>query len=217
MADGQHLRIRLAGYYWYKIRLRLGAMITAGLGLIIMPWRLYNDLGAYIFTWLIGYSALLGPIAGIMLCDYFVLRRTRLDRDALYDPSGPYKGVNHRAMIALTNQGEQMPLTAGRLAELAEVPRSYLSKILATLVRTGIVASSRGVNGGFRLGRHAAEIILFEIVEPFERPGAFDSCLIQNSKPCSDECACSAHDAWRDLSREVHRFLRSTTLESLAG
>lgn len=85
-----------------RISFKTGAMITAGIGLVIMPWRLYNDLGNYIFVWLIGYSALLGPIAGIMLCDYFVLRRTRLDRDALYDPNGPYKGVNHRAMIALT-------------------------------------------------------------------------------------------------------------------
>jgi len=84
-----------------RISFRTGALITAVIGLVIMPWRLYNDLSAYIFTWLIGYSALLGPIAGIMLCDYFVLRRTRLDREALYDPRGVYRGVNHRAIIAL--------------------------------------------------------------------------------------------------------------------
>ncbi len=85
-----------------KISFRTGALITCTIGLVIMPWRLYNDLGAYIFTWLIGYSALLGPIAGVMLCDYFVLRRTRLDAKALYDPDGEYKGVNHRAMIAMS-------------------------------------------------------------------------------------------------------------------
>lgn len=85
----------------HRIGFRTGALITAGIGLVIMPWRLYNDLGAYIFTWLIGYSALLGPIAGIMLCDYFILRRTRLDRDALYDAKGVYKGVHWRAMVAL--------------------------------------------------------------------------------------------------------------------
>ncbi len=84
-----------------KINFRKGALLTCGIGLVIMPWRLYNDLGAYIFTWLIGYSALLGPIAGVMLCDYFLLRKTRLNRDALYDAAGEYKGINHRAMIAL--------------------------------------------------------------------------------------------------------------------
>jgi len=84
-----------------KISFRTGALITAGIGLVIMPWRLYNDLSAYIFTWLIGYSALLGPIAGVMLCDYFVLRRTRLDRDALYDPTGAYAGVHTPGVVAL--------------------------------------------------------------------------------------------------------------------
>ena len=85
-----------------RISFRTGAIITCLIGVIIMPWKLYNDLGAYIFTWLIGYSALLGPVAGVMLCDYFVLRRTRLDPDALYNPDGPYRGVNHLAMIAMT-------------------------------------------------------------------------------------------------------------------
>src|SRR5690606_31659356 len=55
----------------------------------------------YIFTWLIGYSALLGPIAGIMIADYFILRRTRLDTPALYDERGPYRGVNWIAVGTL--------------------------------------------------------------------------------------------------------------------
>jgi NCS1 family nucleobase:cation symporter-1 len=76
-----------------KISFRTGAIITCIIGIVIMPWRLYNDLGGYIFTWLIGYSALLGPIAGIMICDYFFVRKTRLDSDALYDSKGEYSGV----------------------------------------------------------------------------------------------------------------------------
>ena len=84
-----------------SISFRTGAMITCVIGVLIMPWRLFNDLGAYIFTWLIGYSALLGPIAGIMLTDYFVIRRTRLDRDSLYDRQGIYPAVNWIAISAL--------------------------------------------------------------------------------------------------------------------
>jgi len=83
------------------IGFRGGALITCLIGVAIMPWRLMTDLSEYIFTWLIGYSALLGPIAGIMLCDYFIIRRTRLDADALYDPSGEYGGINWAAMVAL--------------------------------------------------------------------------------------------------------------------
>jgi NCS1 family nucleobase:cation symporter-1 len=84
-----------------RISFKMGGVITCLLGVVMMPWRLYNDLGSYIFTWLIGYSALLGPIAGIMLCDYFIIRRTRLDVQALFDPAGPYRGVNGRAIAAL--------------------------------------------------------------------------------------------------------------------
>ncbi|MBZ0172710.1 MAG: NCS1 family nucleobase:cation symporter-1, partial [Phycisphaerales bacterium] len=84
-----------------RIGFRAGGLITCVIGVVIMPWRLMEDLGAYVFTWLIGYSALLGPIAGIMIADYFVLRRTRLDVDALYDPEGKHAGVNWRAVGAL--------------------------------------------------------------------------------------------------------------------
>lgn len=83
------------------ISFRTGGLITAVIGVLIMPWYLYNDLSAYIFTWLIGYSALLGPIAGIMLCDYYIVRRQRLDAAALYDPEGPFAGIRWRAVITL--------------------------------------------------------------------------------------------------------------------
>lgn len=87
-----------------RISFRTGGLITAVVGVLMMPWYVYTNLGAYIFTWLIGYSALLGPIAGIMLCDYYVIRRGRLDVGALYDPRGAYSyggGVNARAVTAL--------------------------------------------------------------------------------------------------------------------
>ncbi|MDP3772749.1 MAG: NCS1 family nucleobase:cation symporter-1 [Gemmatimonadales bacterium] len=87
-----------------RISFKAGAMITAVIGMVMMPWKLYNDAAAYIFTWLIGYGALLGPVAGIMIADYFILRRSRLDVDALYRRGGAYeytRGVNWIAMLAL--------------------------------------------------------------------------------------------------------------------
>jgi len=83
---------------------RLGAMITAGIGVVICPWKLIESTGGYIFTWLIGYSALLGPIGGIVIVDYFLVRRTKLDLEGLYRLDGPYRyerGVNLVAVIAL--------------------------------------------------------------------------------------------------------------------
>lgn len=81
-----------------------GGLITALLGIAMMPWKLMASMGAYIFTWLIGYSGLMGAIAGILICDYWVLRRQRLDLAALFDPKGRYSygnGFNWRAIIAL--------------------------------------------------------------------------------------------------------------------
>src|SRR6266568_5248119 len=87
----------------HKITFQQGAMITAVIGIVMMPWRLYNDAAAYIFTWLIGYGALLGPVAGIMIADYFVLRRGILAVDDLYRRGGVYeyrRGVNWVAIGA---------------------------------------------------------------------------------------------------------------------
>ncbi|MEZ5485924.1 MAG: cytosine permease, partial [Lysobacteraceae bacterium] len=87
-----------------KISFRMGGYITAGIGIAIFPWKLLESTGAYIFTWLIGYSALLGPIAGIMLADYYLIRRTELDRDSLFRHDGAYRykgGWNPAALIAL--------------------------------------------------------------------------------------------------------------------
>lgn len=87
-----------------RISFRTGGLITAVIGILMMPWYLYTNLSAYIFTWLIGYSALLGPIAGIMLCDYYLIRRKQLHVEALYDERGEYSysnGFNWRAIVAM--------------------------------------------------------------------------------------------------------------------
>jgi NCS1 family nucleobase:cation symporter-1 len=87
----------------HRISFKQGAMITAVIGIVMMPWRLYNDAAAYIFTWLIGYGALLGPVAGIMIADYFVLRRGILAVEDLYRRGGVYeysRGVNWIAIAA---------------------------------------------------------------------------------------------------------------------
>ena len=87
----------------HKITFKRGAMITAVIGIVMMPWRLYNDAAAYIFTWLIGYGALLGPIAGIMIADYFAVRGGQLVVNDLYRRHGVYEyrfGINWIAVGA---------------------------------------------------------------------------------------------------------------------
>ena len=81
-----------------------GGLITAVIGVLMMPWKLMSSMGAYIFTWLIGYSGLMGAIAGILICDYWILRNQRLILVDLFRVKGSYtysNGVNWRAIITL--------------------------------------------------------------------------------------------------------------------
>jgi len=95
--DFSNLNPRLISYV-------TGGLITAIVGILMMPWKVMASMGAYIFTWLIGYSGLMGAIAGILISDYWVIRKQHLDLEGLFDPDGPYSygsGFNWRAIVAL--------------------------------------------------------------------------------------------------------------------
>ena len=85
-----------------KIDFKLGGYITGVIGILIFPWKLIADPQGYIFRWLIAYSALLGSLAGIMICDYYLVRKTKINVAGLFDPAGEYKGWNAPAWIAFT-------------------------------------------------------------------------------------------------------------------
>jgi nucleobase:cation symporter-1, NCS1 family len=81
-----------------------GGLITAVLGIAMLPWKLYADAAAYIFTWLIGYSSLMGAIGGILIADYWILRKKQLSLPDLFRIDGQYSyggGVNMRAIAVL--------------------------------------------------------------------------------------------------------------------
>jgi nucleobase:cation symporter-1, NCS1 family len=87
-----------------RISFRTGGVITCFMGIALMPWKLMADYKTFILGWLGGYAAFLGPVAGIMICDYFVIRRRVLQLDDLYLRDGVYeysRGFNWRAIIAL--------------------------------------------------------------------------------------------------------------------
>lgn len=91
--------------YPAKINFVRGGLITAVIGIVMMPWKLLSDYSAYIFGWLVGYSSFLGPIAGILICDYFLIRKRLLNVKALYSRNEDYEyknGFNIRAILALT-------------------------------------------------------------------------------------------------------------------
>jgi NCS1 family nucleobase:cation symporter-1 len=87
-----------------RISFRTGGLITAAIGIAMQPWRLLASYGSYIFIWLVGYSGVLGPIAGVLICDYFVVRKKFLIVEDLYQRNGQYeysRGFNWTAVAAL--------------------------------------------------------------------------------------------------------------------
>lgn len=150
------------------ISFKRGGIITGVVGILIFPWRLYSDLSNYIFTWLIGYSALLGSVAGVMLVDYYLLRRRRLDIDDLYREDGRYsyggRGYNWRALVAVF--GGILPNVPGFLSQASHgaiaVPaffaELYTYAWFVSLVVAGLL--------------HAALTYAFPVKEPAPIPPA---------------------------------------------
>ncbi len=87
-----------------KIDFKMGGYVTGVIGALIFPWKLMADPNGYIFTWLIAYSSLLGPIGGILIVDYFLIRHQQLVVDELYTETGRYwysNGFNRASVVAL--------------------------------------------------------------------------------------------------------------------
>ena len=82
------------------ISFKTGGLITGILGILMIPWKLIADPNGYIFKWLLGYSGGLGSIAGVLVCDYWFVRRKQLRLADLYRRSGSYPGFNPAALVA---------------------------------------------------------------------------------------------------------------------
>lgn len=122
-----------------------------------------------------------------------------------------------RALSHLARQNEKAVL--GRdLAQSVEIPANYLSKILLVLRNAGLVDTTRGAGGGYRLGRPANEIRLIDVVELFEEISrARPSCFLGRERACSDTQPCTAHSTWKGLQASYSGFLVSTPLSAIAG
>ena len=117
-----------------RISFRMGGLITGIIGIVMMPWKLVADPTGYIFTWLVAYSALLWPVGGIMIADYFVYRRRELDVAALYDPNGRYRysgGWSIAAIAAFLVAA--LPNLPGFLAQVGAVDPAHLPAIFLQL------------------------------------------------------------------------------------
>jgi Rrf2 family iron-sulfur cluster assembly transcriptional regulator len=119
-----------------------------------------------------------------------------------------------RATLCLGESTSVGPVRVDDIAERLDVPRNYLSKILHVLAKGGVLTSTRGPGGGFRLARHAEDLKLSEIVGHFDDLPGESGCLLGRDE-CSDDDPCAAHDHWKDVSGSVRRFFTETSLADL--
>jgi Rrf2 family iron-sulfur cluster assembly transcriptional regulator len=122
-----------------------------------------------------------------------------------------------RALSHLARQSEGAVL--GRdLARSVEIPANYLSKVLLTLRNAGLVETTRGAGGGYRLRRPASEIHLIDVVELFEEISRTKPlCFLGRTRACSSTEPCTAHSTWKGLQAAYLGFLISTPLSAIAG
>ncbi len=121
-----------------------------------------------------------------------------------------------RAVLYLAQYGADSPLRAGEIADGLSLPANYLSKILHTLAKAGVLVSERGPKGGFRLARPASEVALAEVMAPFESFVQQRTCLLGRDE-CSEEHPCRIHDLWKSASDPVLDFFHQTVIADLIG
>ncbi|MEO8410347.1 MAG: NCS1 family nucleobase:cation symporter-1 [Propionivibrio sp.] len=132
-----------------KISFRTGGLIAAGIGLLFMPWKLLATSGGYLFTWLGGYGTLLGAIAGILMVDYYLVRKGKLEVDDLYRRGGTYEysgGWNVHALIAFALG--VLPCLPGYLVVSGVLERTAVNPTLVSLFDFGWFFSL-AVAGGY--------------------------------------------------------------------
>ncbi len=119
-----------------------------------------------------------------------------------------------QAALYLAAHDGSGPISSDDIAEVLQIPKEFVSKILQSLTKHNIIASKKGKAGGFYLGKDAREIELIDIVEAIDGLDVFDSCVL-GFPQCSPDHPCPVHDKWGTLRDEAYQMLSGETLDQL--
>ena len=117
-------------------------------------------------------------------------------------------------MVHLATHSNGRRVAAWDISTILGIPANYLGKILHALAREGILESSRGKHGGFRLAVPPEQISLLQIVSLFDSLGEKPRCLLGRME-CSSEHPCAAHGRWKGVADQVTAFFNETTVSDL--
>jgi Rrf2 family protein len=118
-----------------------------------------------------------------------------------------------RTILYLAREKDLMA-SATEISHAMHIPRSFLAKILQRLVRSRLLTSTRGAQGGFRLMKKPSAISLLEIMEAIQGPAAINLCAI-DKKHCKLSTACTVHPVWVVIRKEVEKRLAKQTIGAL--
>lgn len=121
-----------------------------------------------------------------------------------------------RAVVAIAKVEEERPVLAREISSKGHIPNKYLSKVLRDLVHAGVLSSTRGIGGGFRLKRRANKLKLVDVVKPFDDIPARSRCPLGHAK-CTDDSPCAMHDQWRPVKEAFRTLLDDTTIAHLVA
>ena len=119
-----------------------------------------------------------------------------------------------RAVAAVARVREDRPVLAKEIAAQGQIPTKYLSKVMRDLVHAGVLSSTRGIGGGFRLKSKPETIKLVDVIRPFDDLQASRRCPFGNAR-CPDENPCSMHDQWRPVAEAYRVLLEQTTIADI--
>lgn len=118
------------------------------------------------------------------------------------------------ALMALAQVPRGQYAGAADIASRTGAPRNYLGKLLKTLAEAGVLESQKGKGGGFRLARDAADVSIFDVVEPIEKVSRWSECFLRGGD-CLLKRPCAVHDRWERVRQSYLDFLRETSIADL--
>ena len=119
-------------------------------------------------------------------------------------------------MAVLAALPEGAYVGAAHVARKIKAPQNYLSKLLQTLSRQGLVVSQKGLHGGFRLAYAPEEMTLLEVLDPIDRVSDWNGCFLGKQR-CSSRNPCAVHRKWEKVRDQYFDFLSNTTIAEIAA
>lgn len=121
-----------------------------------------------------------------------------------------------RALVYLVERGGGKRVLLRDIAKNEDIPGPFLGKVFQTLVKAGLLKSTKGPGGGYEMARSADSVTLYDILCTIDGDKDLEGCAVGLSE-CTDEQRCPLHDSWQPIRESIKTYLMNTTLVDMAS